>query len=235
MLDYENAMKNAGYTLMCKLGAGLYANSYLCEHKYYGMVVLKEYNLKTFLKNRWKNHYEVTILSTLYHRSIPKVFGMLRIKKRVYLVLEYLQGNTLNAWLFKKYRRFNDFEIIEIYTQLISIVEYIHSRNIAHRDISIDNILYDGKNIYLIDFGLARSVRYEADARQRDYYCLGEILLFMLYSRYDKQHYKDGILLPWYKELKLTKRQKKHIARLLGLDCKYQCIGDILKDFTSFF
>lgn len=44
--------------------------------------------------------------------------------------------------------------------QLVSAVEYMHSKNVAHRDIKLDNILIDDNyQLILIDFGFAEEVR----------------------------------------------------------------------------
>lgn len=115
--------------------------------------------------------------------------------------------------------------------QLLSVVQYLHTRNIVHRDISIDNIIDDGVHISLVDFGLSRAIRYEESSAQTDYYCFGEVLLFLLYSRYTKAGGENDRSTPWYEELKLTISQKRFIGRLLKLEKPFAGITEMSNGF----
>lgn len=59
-----------------------------------------------------------------------------------------------------KAKNLTEEEIKEIMKQLFSVLEYIHSKNICHRDIKPGNILYDrfSQKIKLIDFGISKKV-----------------------------------------------------------------------------
>jgi len=47
-----------------------------------------------------------------------------------------------------------------LFKQIIEAIGYIHTRNIVHRDIKLDNILLDGKgNVKIGDFGVSRLYR----------------------------------------------------------------------------
>lgn len=55
------------------------------------------------------------------------------------------------------------------FSQLINSVEYLHSRNIAHRDLKLDNILLDDNfQLMLIDFGFAEECRPKASEKMDD-------------------------------------------------------------------
>ena len=58
--------------------------------------------------------------------------------------------------------RLNELESLKYFQQLINCLFYLHSQNIAHRDVKIDNMLLDAnKDLKLIDFGL--STKYTDD------------------------------------------------------------------------
>ena len=86
------------------------------------------------------------------------------------LMLEYLEGETLDA-LETKYKSYMNDEIIEnIKIKIQEIVNYIHEKDYAHRDFKVDNIMFREQvvdpstydwidNIVFIDFGEAQYIR----------------------------------------------------------------------------
>lgn len=70
--------------------------------------------------------------------------------------MEFLMGGDLMSQLIKK-EIFSEAEAKFYCAELISAVEYVHSKNCIHRDIKPDNILIDRNgHIKLSDFGLSR-------------------------------------------------------------------------------
>ena len=65
-----------------------------------------------------------------------------------------------NGTLFQHIKRFKKLSEIEIYRYLhiiISALQYLHSKGIAHRDIKLENIVFSQDYVpKLIDFGLSR-------------------------------------------------------------------------------
>lgn len=73
----------------------------------------------------------------------------------VYLVMEYIKGESLHANLkATPNRRFPEDKAVRIIKQLISVLVYLHARNVTHRDIKLENIIIDHRGVIkLIDFG----------------------------------------------------------------------------------
>jgi calcium-dependent protein kinase len=60
-----------------------------------------------------------------------------------------------------KERRFSEIEVASFMKQILSALQYIHEKNIVHRDIKPDNMLFQsGKQTHLkvIDFGLSATL-----------------------------------------------------------------------------
>jgi casein kinase 1 len=78
------------------------------------------------------------------------------------LVMDLL-GKSLEDLLVQCHRRFSLKTVLMIADQLISRIEYLHSKNLVHRDIKPDNFVVGaGKNanlIYVIDLGLTKKYR----------------------------------------------------------------------------
>ena len=76
-----------------------------------------------------------------------------------YIVMEFISGNTLLQALKQvPDKRFSLKEVLKDLSPLIDVLERMHKNKIIHRDISPDNIMYNGPTIKLLDFGAARMV-----------------------------------------------------------------------------
>lgn len=73
-----------------------------------------------------------------------------------YIVMDYLDGQTLGAYLKKKGRLSGE-EVQRLFLPVMETLRPIHREGLIHRDISPDNIMLCGDGIRLIDFGAARS------------------------------------------------------------------------------
>lgn len=100
---------------------------------------------------------EVKVLSTLDHPNIVRYYESIADSKHLYIVTEYIEGETLAKRLTKTQKPFSEEDAAFILHQLASAIYHCHSNNIVHRDIKPDNIMIDKDlNITLIDFGLSK-------------------------------------------------------------------------------
>ena len=94
--------------------------------------------------------------------GIPKVYECSKDKKYTILIMDLL-GDSLEKKFNQCNRKFSLLTVLMIMEQLVSRIEFIHSKNLLHRDIKPDNFLVGrgqkSNIIYAIDFGLSKKYR----------------------------------------------------------------------------
>lgn len=148
------------------LGEGAYGEVQLVINKSTGeAVAMKMIDLKKHPDARQTVLKETAIHRMLSNPNIIQYYGKRSEPSMEYIFLEYAAGGELfdriepdigmPAWEAQKYFR-----------QLISAVEYMHSRGIAHRDLKPENLLLDNNdNLKVTDFGLATVYRFNGISR----------------------------------------------------------------------
>ncbi len=108
---------------------------------------------------------EARAIAGLHCNSIVDVYDAFRENGTVYIVLEYLEGQTL-AERIQQAGRLAEHDVVSIGHSLCNALEEIHVRQLLHRDVKPANVLLtrDGRTV-LIDFGSART--YSADQTVR--------------------------------------------------------------------
>ncbi len=102
---------------------------------------------------------EVNILSDLRHPNLPRVYNHFTAPEHWYLVMDFIEGQTLETYLDVRGGRLPLDEVFTLGTQICTVLEYLHTRQpaIIFRDLKPTNIMItSSKQIYLIDFGAAR-------------------------------------------------------------------------------
>ncbi|CAD8199697.1 unnamed protein product [Paramecium pentaurelia] len=106
--------------------------------------------------NTEKLQQEALILSQLKHPNIVRYHRTFESKRRLYFILSYIEGKTLQQYIDDDSIKFTEKECIAIIRQLVDVLSYLHSNRIIHRDIKPDNMILDKNlNLTLIDFGLS--------------------------------------------------------------------------------
>lgn len=98
---------------------------------------------------------EAQLVARLEHPNIVPIYDFSEHEGRPYLVMKYVEGETLKERL--KEGRLSQGLIYKIITSVGAALSYAHSQGILHRDVKPSNVLIgEDERIYLADFGLAR-------------------------------------------------------------------------------
>jgi len=103
---------------------------------------------------------EVHNLKTLDHPHILKLFEVYESKNEFFLVMELVEGKELFDKIVER-GQYSEKDTSNITRQIISAIDYLHSKGIAHRDLKPENLLSVGTGdhevIKVADFGLSKN------------------------------------------------------------------------------
>lgn len=102
---------------------------------------------------------EADMLAELSNEHIPRVYDRFNDQNRHYLVMEYVEGVTLEEALKQAGGKLDQARVIDIALQIGETLEYLHGLNppVIYRDLKPSNVmLTPSGQIKLIDFGIAR-------------------------------------------------------------------------------
>ena len=164
--DISEFLPSKKYKILDKLGSGSFGKVYLAQNKYtkekVAMKEIKKANKDLLSDGEIKD--EIEILKSLDHPDIVRIIESYNTKDSYVLVTEYCEGGELYDQVRNQ---LSETQIAVIFKQLLSGLAYLHSHNIVHRDLKLENILIqeiekskttgeDLFNIKIIDFGTAR-------------------------------------------------------------------------------
>jgi serine/threonine protein kinase len=148
---------------------------------------------------------ERQVLVEARHPFIVQLHWTFQTRSHLYFVLEFCLGGELYYHLARQ-GRFDENTARFYFAEILLGLEYLHARNIVHRDLKVENILLDEEgHVRLTDFGVSKVVKDETDkftsvvgtseymapelilkegySKPFDFYCLGCVLYFMLTGR----------------------------------------------------
>lgn len=101
---------------------------------------------------------EVGIFLCMDHPHITRLFDVYENEDFLHLVMECCEGGELFDRVIEL-KRFSERDAADAVWQMLLAVNYIHSHGIVHRDLKLENFLYDSKgskHLKLIDFGFSK-------------------------------------------------------------------------------
>lgn len=232
----KGTVLNNHYEILRVIGTGSYGIVYLCKELITNEIrVIKQ--LRPSKGRNKKNvelfEKEISLLRRLDHQNIPKLYEAFSSNGHLFYVMSFVEGDNLEELIFAGKIAFNEKESLLVLAHLLEFIDYLHKKDIYHQDLRIPNVLLKNKELYLIDLGLAKSPNHQKDIldmQLQDYYDLGEILLYLLYTTYTSKNKKA---LPWTEELSLEKETIHLLKRLLQIKEPYSNTCEISIDLHT--
>ncbi|CAM0883040.1 unnamed protein product [Alopecurus aequalis] len=157
-MDERRTILMGRYEIGKQLGQGTFAKVYYARNLATGQAVaIKMINknkvTKVGLVEQIKR--EISVMRLVKHPNVLQLFEVMATKTRIYFVLEYAKGGELFNKIVKAGKLSED-AARRYFHQLISAIDYCHSRGVYHRDLKPENLLLDeNENLKVSDFGLS--------------------------------------------------------------------------------
>ena len=204
-----------GYRIVRKLASGGFGVVYLAVDEHGTQVAVKEY-LPAALASRQpgtlapqvhpekqalyrlglKSFFEEgRSLAQISHTAVVGVLNFFRENETVYMVMNYLQGATLQDYILtgrdrKKNKIFSESTIRSLFDEILRGLRIVHQYKMLHLDIKPANIFVsDEDRAVLIDFGAAREVLNKEGNYTRPMYTPGFAA--------PEMYRRDGVMGPW--------------------------------------
>lgn len=149
-IDLTGILLKGRYCIVENIGTGGEGNMYLARDIELGIFrAVKELPIR--------NKREAGLFRLLNHPSLPQMIDYTERDEYCYIIMEYIQGKTLEQYLEEGYV-FSIEEILHIGKVILQVLEYLHSRKpaIYYGDLKPSNLMMtEQKRLYLVDFGSA--------------------------------------------------------------------------------
>jgi TolB-like protein/Flp pilus assembly protein TadD len=149
------------YKVLEQLGRGGMGEVYLAEDTRLGRRVALKFLSAKLVDDNWaKRHLvkEAQSVAMLEHPNICTVHGIEEAGGYSFIVMQYVEGNTLAALIQKQFPDIP--QAVSLAVQIVSAVAEAHAHSIIHRDIKPQNIVVTpAGQVKVLDFGLAKTVQ----------------------------------------------------------------------------
>jgi len=227
-----------------------------------GLKILENFKEECYIHRKITNYLKEDIDNKIISKNAMIGFvtceDYFKDKLNYYLVMEYCKNGDLFEYIAnyhnnnnplsqssKKIQKWN-LKIRHIFRQMVWAVFYMHSKNIAHQDLSLENVMiFDLDSLYvkIIDFGLSQEIKHdtkpqggvgkcpymspecysrkEYDPYANDIWCLGVMLFIMLvgFPPPIRQENKLQYIINGSIHILLNQHNCLHLVDQYSLDC----------------
>jgi serine/threonine protein kinase len=119
---------------------------------------VKPGNGVSLAEGRTRTLREAQAIARLSHPNVVVVFDVGTFEDKVFIAMEYVEGNTVTYWLQVQQRGWK--EILQVFTDAGRGLAAAHEKGLIHRDFKTDNVMVSrDRHVRVMDFGLARQVQ----------------------------------------------------------------------------
>ena len=152
----------AGYKILRPLGNGGMGIVYEALDKALGRkVAIKKMREEIAEDERERARFlgEARIVAGLHHPNIVDIHSILEEKGELYLVFEYVEGQTVDQIMERK-KTLSFSEAQYVMNGVCSALDYAHKKGVIHRDLKPSNIMVTTEGVVkVMDFGIARQAK----------------------------------------------------------------------------
>jgi serine/threonine protein kinase len=253
------------YKIISELGQGGFARTYLAANlrRFNENCVLKQFAPQmgaNLVKASELFEREANVMYNLNHDQIPRFREQFKARTTagefLFIVQDYVDGDNYSEMIDRRGKLLSEKEACEFLQRILPVLDYIHSLDVIHRDISPDNIICrksDGKPV-LIDFGAVREaaakysqasatvigkVGYAPEEQMRrgqvspcsDLYALAATTLTLLTGEQPEKLYNTQLATwDWGRHIKLSGSMNKLLKKMLSYrpDKRYPSAAAVL-------
>jgi len=154
------------YKILNQLGRGGMGEVYLAEDLSLDRKVALKFLPDAFTsdpESMARFEREAKLLASLNHPNIAGIYGLEQADGNRFLVLEYVEGETLQASLRKGALPLD--EALELCRQIAEGLEAAHEKGVIHRDLKPANVMITAEEkVKILDFGLAKALSDETQS-----------------------------------------------------------------------
>lgn len=156
------ALNLHGYHMGIKIGKGSFSSvrlaKYISKNQNVQTLACKVIDVRKGTEEFVKKFFprELSVLMKIRHPHIIRIHSILKRERMVFIFMDYAEGGDLLKYI-NKVGIVEESQAKRWFAQLVSALKYLHSIDIAHRDLKCENILISKRGTMLLaDFGFAR-------------------------------------------------------------------------------